>query len=181
MTSQASQEASELFCRFPRHHQHGRGGNHNESELHEDLLRRRVGSDGSVRGAHQFAGHQCRRASKIYSNATRVLLGCSCLSTFEYFFPSKERRLETYLFLEGLVLLISSISSPVKTCEFRGCYLCFGFGWPWYDNHLPRDGWNPCEYLLPVCFCWIVFSAFLTPDAKYDAAWLVCWLQKYTG
>lgn len=33
--------------------------------------------------------------------------------------------------------------------------------------------------LVSICsqsvFCWIVFSAFLTPDAKYDAAWLVDW------
>ena len=33
--------------------------------------------------------------------------------------------------------------------------------------------------LVSICsrsvFCWIVFSAFATPDAKYDAAWLVDW------
>ena len=154
MTSRASQQASKLCSRFPRHHQHGRGGNHNESGIHEDLLRGRGGS----RGAHQFAGHQYGRACKSYSNATRVLLGCSaCLSTastLEYFFlPNKMEtsNLLTRWFLAGFVL-ISWISFPVKTCKFRGCYLCVGLGWPWYANHFPRAGWNLGEHLLPIRF-----------------------------
>jgi hypothetical protein len=35
--------------------------------------------------------------------------------------------------------------------------------------------------LVSICsqslFCWIVFVAFLLPDAKYDPAWLVGWLH----
>lgn len=57
----------------------------------------------------------------------------------------------TCCFLAGFVL-ISWISSPVKTCKFRGCYLCVGLGWPWYDNHFPCDGWNLGEHLLPIRF-----------------------------
>lgn len=181
MSSQASQQASELFSPFPRHHQHGRGGNHNESGIHEERLR---GSVGRLRSAHQFAGHQSREG--IYSNATRVLLGCSaCLSTvstWEYFFTTKWRP-QTYWPVDFWQVLFwfHEFHPLSRLANSEDAIFVLGLG----GLGMTTTFLVMVGTLVSICsqsvFCWIVFSAFLTPDAKYDAAWLVCWLQKYTG